>query len=91
MNYLTINIFRIFRNFKKNKDFAHFKKEKGSAWKKRVSGCNPKKGTKENKVEDVHINIGLIQWDEKDKQLKVRRGKRVLCKVCMSDCFIYPH
>ena len=66
------------------KSFNHFRSEKGSLWKSKVSKSS-KAGKHENKVKDVHINIGLFEWAERNKRLTIRRRKRISCQASTAD------
>ena len=57
----------------KVKSFSDYKKMKGSEWKKKVD-----KG--KSKYEDVVIFIGLLQWNQEERKLKAKRGKKLLSK-----------
>ena len=58
------------------------KAEKGSQWKGKVS----KKRTENTyKKEEVTISIGLMEWNEKESKIKVRRVKRISCVVANDD------
>ena len=62
--------------------FEIYKAEKGSQWKGKVS----KKRTENTyKKEEVTISIGLMEWNEKESKIKVRRGKRISCVVANDD------
>ena len=62
--------------------FEIYKTEKGSQWKGKVS----KKRTENSyKKEEVTISIGLMEWNEKESKIKVRRGKRISCVVANDD------
>lgn len=60
---------------KKVKSFNEFKKAKGKEWKSHVS-------KKEKNMDgNVSINIGLYEWNCKDRKLKPKRGKRTALTV----------
>lgn len=59
----------------KVKSFASFRKSKGKEWHKKVN-----KKDKE-KVEDVMIYIGLMEWNIKQEDLKVKRGKKLPLRI----------
>ena len=62
--------------------FEIYKAEKGSQWKGKVS----KKRTENTyKKEEVTISIGLMEWNEKESKIKIRRGKRISCVVANDD------
>ena len=62
--------------------FEIYKGEKGSQWKAKVS----KKRTENTyKNKGVIISIGLMEWNEKESKIKVRRGKRIRCVVANDD------
>ena len=58
----------------KVKSFASFRKSKGKEWHKKVN----KKG--KEKV-DVIDYIGLMEWNIKQEDLKVKRGKKLPLKI----------
>ena len=61
---------------KKNvKSFKAFREAKGREWNKRVS-----KGSKKED-EEVVLNIGLMEWSEKDDCLRPKRGKKIAVRV----------
>ena len=64
------------------KSFEMYKAEKGSQWKGKVS----KKRTENTyKKEEVTISIGLMEWNDKESKIKVKRGKRISCVVANDD------
>lgn len=64
--------------YKPVKSFASYKKMKGKEWKSRVS----KTGQEEKKkAQDVVINVGLMEWNEKEQVLKAKRGKKLPLRV----------
>ncbi|XP_057306721.1 uncharacterized protein LOC130644940 [Hydractinia symbiolongicarpus] len=65
------------------KSFEKFRQEKGRQWKDRVKG--KKRKEKHVKEEDVTICIGLMEWRESECKLKIKRGKRISCKVSNMD------
>ena len=62
--------------------FEIYKAEKGSQWKGKVS-----KERTENtyKKEELTISIGLIEWNEKESKINLRRGKKISCVVANDD------
>ena len=64
------------------KSFEMYKAEKGSQSKGKVS----KKRTENTyKKEQVTISIRLMEWNEKENKIKVKRGKRITCVVANDD------
>ena len=63
--------------------FEIYKAEKGSQWKEKVSKRRTEK--EHLKKEEVTISIGLMEWNEKESKIKVRRGKRISCVVANDD------
>ena len=64
--------------YKPVKSFASYKKLKGKEWKSKVS----KTGQEEKKkAQDVVINVGLMEWNEKEQVLKAKRGKKLPLRV----------
>ena len=62
--------------------FEISKAEKGSQGKGKVS----KKRTENTyKKEEIIISIGLMEWNEKESKIKVRRGKSLSCVVANDD------
>ena len=62
--------------------FEIYKAEKGSRCKGKVS----KKRTENTyKNKEVIISIGLMEWNEKESKIKVRRGKSLSCVVANDD------
>lgn len=62
---------------RKPKSFAAYKRNKGTEWKLKVSGTPAKK----NEDKEVLINIGLLEWNDKENILKLKRGKKLVLRV----------
>ena len=59
-----------------------YKAEKGLQQKGKVSR---KRMGNTYKKEEVTISIGLMEWNEKETKIKVKRGKRISCVVANDD------
>ncbi len=57
------------------KSFASFRKSKGKEWHEKVNKKDKKK------VEDVVVYIGLMEWNAKQEDLKVKRGKNLPLRI----------
>ena len=51
---------------------------KGKEWKSRVSKSGQEQ---KNKVQDVVVNVGLMEWNGKEQVLKAKRGKKLPLRV----------
>ena len=60
------------------KSFVEYKSMKGNQWHSRVK-CGKQKSSSTSTAQEqsVSINIGLLEWNEKDSELKPKRGKKV--------------
>ena len=55
------------------KSFDNYKISKGKEWKEKVTKSNDKK---KNKIENVVIYVGLMEWCTKEQRLKGKKGKK---------------
>ena len=66
------------------KSFHEYKTSKGKEWKSRVSTK-----LKKDKTEEVAIQIGLLEWNE--RELKPKRGKQMALRVSLRDPYATIH
>ena len=64
---------------KKIKTLAEYRSLKGKQWKSKVTKPKSDKDT------SVVINIGTLEWNEKEAKLKPKRGKRLVLRVSILD------
>jgi hypothetical protein len=59
-----------------------YREGKAKEWKKRVSKDQTRGESAKKKVDsDVVINIGIMEWNDKDHELRRKRGKRLPLRV----------
>ncbi|XP_028417210.1 uncharacterized protein LOC114541494 [Dendronephthya gigantea] len=63
------------------KSFKEYRELKGKEWKKRVTKDQTPTAKKKREEKDVVINIGFMEWSEKEQELKRKRGKRLPLRV----------
>ena len=64
------------------KSFTEYKSSKGKQWKSRVTTKS-----KKDKNEEVVIQVGLIEWNYRERRLKPKRGKRMTLRVFLKDTY----
>lgn len=64
------------------KSLKEYRESKGKEWKTRVTK-DPKSGGsgKKRADNDVIVNIGLMEWNDKEQTLKRKRGKKLVLRV----------
>ena len=65
------------------KSFTEYKASKGKQWKSRVT-----MKSKKDKIEDVVIQVGLLEWNDRERKLKPKRGKRMALRVSLKDPYV---
>ena len=62
------------------KSFTEYKASKGRQWKSRVTSKS-----KKDKIEEVVVQVGLLEWNDRERKLKPKRGKRMALRVSLKD------
>jgi hypothetical protein len=63
------------------KSFLQYKTSKGKEWNSKVKGGKSKAGSSSKNEQDVLIFIRLLEWNEKEGILKMKRGKKVGIRI----------
>ena len=66
---------------KKSITFLQYKTSKGKEWNSKVRGGKSKAGSSSKNEQDVLIYIRLLEWNEKERILKMKRGKKVGIRI----------
>ena len=89
MYALPLNLFLIYSGIKsgnenkcKVKSLKEYREGKAKEWKKRTA--KDQGSEKKKKDSDVVVNIGLMEWNDKEQELRRKRGKRLPLRVSLS-------
>ena len=72
------------KSTKSVKTFTEYKAAKGKQWFSKVKGGKAKSRKTSTADQEVLIYIGLLEWNEKERVLKPKRGKKVALRILNS-------